>query len=99
MNLLIRRCPYRRPVLSGPVRDLRLLFFGCPAESGATEGCSFVWLPAWLPLVAGELRITRVFWCVARGFKGRLASCSQVASGGGRWLLMAVRGHLGDTGP
>jgi len=27
------------------------------------------------------------------------ASCSQVAAGGDRWLLMAVRGHLGDTGP
>ena len=25
------------------------------------------------------------------------ASCSQVAAGGDRWLLMAVRGHLGDT--
>jgi len=29
--------------------------------------------------------------------KPALASCSQVAAGGGRWLLMAVRGHLGDT--
>jgi hypothetical protein len=27
-----------------------------------------------------------------------LASCSQVAAGGDRWLLTAVRGHLGDTG-
>jgi len=27
-----------------------------------------------------------------------LASCLQVAAGDGRWLLMAVRGHLGDTG-
>jgi hypothetical protein len=26
-----------------------------------------------------------------------LASCSQVAAGGDRWLLMAVRGHLGGT--
>lgn len=26
-----------------------------------------------------------------------LASCSLVADGGGRWLLMTVRGHLGDT--
>jgi hypothetical protein len=26
-----------------------------------------------------------------------VASCSQVAVGGHRWLLMAVRGHLGDT--
>ena len=27
------------------------------------------------------------------------ASCSQVAAGGDRWLLMGVRGHLGDTDP
>jgi curved DNA-binding protein CbpA len=27
----------------------------------------------------------------------RLASCSQGAADGHRWLLMAVRGHLGDT--
>jgi hypothetical protein len=33
------------------------------------------------------------------GSKPALASCSRVAAGGDRWLLMAVRGHLGDTGP
>src|ERR1700730_7994752 len=31
------------------------------------------------------------------GSKGALASCSQVAAGGDRWLVMAVRGHLGGT--
>jgi len=31
------------------------------------------------------------------GSKRALASCSQVAAGGDRWLLMAVRGHLGGT--
>ena len=31
------------------------------------------------------------------GPKPALASCSQVAAGGDHWLLMAVRGHLGDT--
>jgi len=31
------------------------------------------------------------------GSKPVRASCSQVAAGGDRWLLMAVRGHLGDT--
>ena len=31
--------------------------------------------------------------------KPGLASCSQVADGGDRWQLMAVRGHVGDTGP
>jgi acyl-CoA synthetase (AMP-forming)/AMP-acid ligase II len=29
--------------------------------------------------------------------KPALASCSQVAAGGDRWLLMVVRGHLGGT--
>src|SRR5262249_50094487 len=33
------------------------------------------------------------------GSKLALASCSQVAAGGDRWLLTAVRGHLGDTRP
>ena len=33
------------------------------------------------------------------GRKPALASCSQVAAGGDRWLSMAIRGHLGDTGP
>ena len=31
------------------------------------------------------------------GSKPALASISHVAAGGGRWLLMAVRGHLGGT--
>src|SRR5215470_8692890 len=44
-----------------------------------------------------DLRITRVFPWVVRGSKPAQASCSQVAAGGDRWLLMAVRGHLGDT--
>src|SRR6516162_2993802 len=29
--------------------------------------------------------------------KPALASCSEVAAGSDRWLLMAVRGHIGDT--
>jgi integrase len=33
------------------------------------------------------------------GSEPALASCSQVATGGDRWLLMAVRGHLGGTRP
>jgi hypothetical protein len=28
-----------------------------------------------------------------------LAACSRVAADGGRWLLTAVPGHLGDTYP
>src|SRR5215472_6559011 len=31
------------------------------------------------------------------GSKPALASCLQVAAGGDRWLLTAVRGHLGGT--
>src|SRR6266480_5439856 len=31
------------------------------------------------------------------GSNPALASSSRVAAGGDRWLLMAVRGHLGDT--
>ena len=31
------------------------------------------------------------------GSKPAPASCSQVADSGDRWLLTAVRGHLGDT--
>src|SRR5690349_25171291 len=37
-SLLIRRCPYRRPIPFGTVRYLRLVFFGSPAESKACEG-------------------------------------------------------------
>jgi hypothetical protein len=33
----------------------------------------------------------------SEGSKHVLASRSQVAAGGDRWLLTAVRGHLGDT--
>jgi hypothetical protein len=33
------------------------------------------------------------------GSKPALVSCSQAAAGGDRWLLMTVRGHVGDTGP
>ena len=65
-DLLIRSCPYRRPVPYGLVHDLGRVSSGCPAGSEASEGCSSVWLPAWLPMVAGELRITSLFSCVAR---------------------------------
>jgi hypothetical protein len=33
------------------------------------------------------------------GSKPASTSCSQVAAGGDRWLLMAIRGHLGGTRP
>jgi hypothetical protein len=43
------------------------------------------------------LRITRRSGALLARSESAPASCSQVAAGGGRWLLMAVRGHLGDT--
>ncbi len=51
-NLLIRRFPRGCPGSFRTVRSLRLVSPGCPAESGVSEGCSSVWLPAWLPLPA-----------------------------------------------
>lgn len=49
-DLLIRRCPCRRSVSYGSVRDLALVTPGCPGRSGSSQGSS-VWLPAWLPTV------------------------------------------------
>jgi hypothetical protein len=93
-NLLIRRCPYWRPVPFGTVRDLRLVFFGCSAEYGASEGCSSVWLPAWLPSAASELRITRVFSCVAR----RPIALASFMSAGCCWCrVLAVEGSSGTS--
>ena len=58
---------------------------GHAAGSPMTMGTSAPWSSS----PSSELRITRVFPCVARGFKARaLASCSQVAGGSG-----ASRGH------
>ena len=48
-NLLIRRYLRGHPDPFRSVRDLGLVSAGCPGGSGATEGCSSVWLPAWLP--------------------------------------------------
>ena len=50
---MIRRCPRVRPDLFRTVRDLGLVSPGCPCGSGASEGCSSVWLPGWLPNPAG----------------------------------------------
>ena len=49
---------------------------------------------SWSSSPSSDLR-TSVSWCVARGFISPPASCSRVAAGGGRWLWIAVRGHLG----
>ena len=48
-DLLIRRflCGHPDPFRS--VRDLGLVSPGCTSGSGTSEGCSSVWLPAWLP--------------------------------------------------
>jgi hypothetical protein len=48
-NLLIRRYPYGHPDPFRTVRDLGCVPIGCPAGSGASESCSSLWLPAWLP--------------------------------------------------
>ena len=48
-NLLIRRCPYRRPDPFRSVRDLGFVSAGCPGEYGEPVSRSSVWLPAWLP--------------------------------------------------
>ena len=50
-NLLIRRFQYGRPAPFRSIRDLRLVSAGCPGGSRSSEGCSSVWLPAWLPAV------------------------------------------------
>ena len=49
--------------------------------------------------ITGDLRITSVSRALplSRASKPALTSGSQIAAGGGRWLLMAVRGHLGGT--
>jgi hypothetical protein len=44
-----------------------------------------------------DLRITRVFPCIARGFKSALASCSQVAAVGDHWLFGDVSGTRAST--
>jgi hypothetical protein len=48
-DLLIRRYPRGRPDPFRSVHDLGLVSVGCPGGSGASEGCSSVWLPVWLP--------------------------------------------------
>src|SRR5690349_24607493 len=52
-NLQIRRYLFGHPDPFRSVRDLGLVSPGCTGGSGASEGCSSVWLPAWLP--AGPL--------------------------------------------
>jgi len=51
-NLLIRRFLCVRPAPFRTVRDLGHVSLGCPGRSGSSEGCSSVWLPAWLPVLA-----------------------------------------------
>jgi len=46
---LIRRFLYGHLVLFRSVRDRGLVSPGCPGGSGAPEGCSSAWFPAWLP--------------------------------------------------
>ncbi len=46
---VIRSSMCGRPAPFRSVRDLGLVPPGCPVGSGAFQGCSSVWLPAWLP--------------------------------------------------
>ena len=74
-DLLIRRFPRGRPAPFRTVRDLGRAPVGYPQRSGETGSRSSVWLPAGVDLDfrsdISDLRITRVFSCVARGFEAR----------------------------
>jgi hypothetical protein len=60
---------------------------GCPGTAGPSG-----------PRIAWQNYALRACFCALLvGPMPALASGSQVAGGGGRWLLMAVRGHQGDT--
>lgn len=63
-------------------------------------GWSILGRPSWGDGVqTAERRITSVFRVLLTGSKPVLALSSQAAGGGDRWLLMAVRRHLGDKHP
>jgi hypothetical protein len=66
-----------------------------PPTSGATGG------PPGLRTQAAQqsYALRECSRALLAGSKAALASCSQVAVGGDRWLLTAGRGHLGGTGP
>ena len=51
----------------------------------------------WSSSPPSDLRITSAYRTLLAGPAPVLASGSQGAAGGDRWLLMAVRGHLGGT--
>src|SRR6185437_10830806 len=59
--------------------------------------CKYVEPPIGIELMTYALR--GCHRALLASSKPGLASCSQVADGGDRWQLMAVRGHVGDTGP
>ena len=50
-----RRFLCGHPASFRAVRDLGLVPAGCPRGSGASQGCSSVWLPAWLPATRASM--------------------------------------------
>ena len=64
----IRRFLYLHPALFRSVRDVGLVSLGCPDRSGAPEGCSSAWLPAWLPGRA-TARVLPVVFKSVRGLR------------------------------
>ena len=72
------------------------------SDPGILLNCLLTAVFEWEPPIGIEPMTYALRGCsraLLAGSKAALASCSQVAAGGNRWLLMAVRGHLGDTGP
>ena len=91
-DLLIRRYPRGRPDPFRSVRDLGHAASRCPGESRAPEGCSSVWLPAWLP--ACDLPIRRRGPCHRPGPRHRTPSAID-----GRWHHpRALSVKITDTG-
>jgi hypothetical protein len=78
-NLLIRRYLYRRPDPFKTGRHLGLVSRGCPAGSGSSQGCSSVWLPAWLPPARPWARLM-VFKSIRDSGLTVVATCAFITS-------------------
>jgi hypothetical protein len=69
-NLLIRSSMCGHPDPFRSVRDLGLVSLGCPRGSGASRGCSSVWLPSVAPKAEPAARLTR---CLEGRFAQRVS--------------------------
>jgi hypothetical protein len=83
-SLLIRSSMSGHPNRFRSVRDLGLVSPGCPAGSGAFQGCSSVWLPAARP--AG----------IASGFK---SICGSMPGPSATWIFSAFGLHVNQDHP